>query len=43
MDELWSEIESGFSGTVMISGEMCEHLDLEKLSKVPGIQVVVLS
>ncbi len=41
-DNIWEHVEAGFKGTVFIPGELGEVLDLEVLSRLPEVVVVVL-
>ncbi len=40
--ELWEYIETGYEGTVLVPGPLARDLDLERLSREPRIQVLIL-
>lgn len=41
-DELWQRIDSGFRGTLFIPAELSLSLDLERLSRLHEVQVVII-
>lgn len=41
-DELWDQVENGYSGVVFVSAEDTETVRLEQLIKKPNISVVIL-
>jgi hypothetical protein len=40
--ELWNQINSGFKGTLFIPAEISTTLDLDKLSSIPEVQIVII-
>ncbi len=40
--ELWSRIEQGFKGTLFVPAEISTTLDLDKLSSLPQVQLVII-
>ncbi|SDK86390.1 PAS domain S-box-containing protein [Maridesulfovibrio ferrireducens] len=40
--ELWSQIEQGFKGTLFIPAEISTTLDLDRLSSIPEVQLVII-
>jgi len=43
VEQMWQEIERGFTGTVMIPAGICEQMDLKRLSFLRGVQLVILN
>ncbi len=41
-EEVWQRIESGFKGTLFIPGELSLTLDLDRLTRIPELQVVII-
>ena len=42
LDTIWSHVEAGFKGTIFIPAEVESEVDIERLSKVPDVAVVIL-
>lgn len=40
--DLWTRVSSGFKGTIFITAELSATLDLDRLSKTPDVQIVIL-
>lgn len=40
--ELWSKIEQGFQGTLFVPAELSTTMDLDKLSSIPEVQLVII-
>ncbi|WP_031479822.1 ATP-binding protein [Maridesulfovibrio frigidus] len=40
--ELWNQISSGFKGTLFIPAKISTTLDLDKISRVPDVQLVII-
>ncbi|SMF07002.1 PAS domain S-box-containing protein [Desulfovibrio gilichinskyi] len=40
--ELWIRIEQGFKGTLFVPAEISTTLDLDKISRTPGVQLVII-
>lgn len=40
--ELWDRVSSGFKGTIFITAELSNNLDLGRLSQTPEVQIVIL-
>ncbi len=40
--ELWDRVSSGFKGTIFITAELSNSLDLARLSQTPEVQIVIL-
>lgn len=41
-DEVWKRVSSGFKGTLFIPSELSLNLDLDRLSRIPNVQVVII-
>jgi CheY-like chemotaxis protein len=41
-EEIWHHVESGFKGTIFIPAELTEGLDIDSLSRLPEVSVVIL-
>lgn len=42
LEDVWSKVEAGFKGTVVIPTASCERIDLSRLASYPDILVIVL-
>ncbi|MGE4555804.1 MAG: ATP-binding protein [Desulfovibrionaceae bacterium] len=40
--DVWTHLNEGFQGTVLIPAAFVKNLDLKRLSSVPGVQVIIL-
>ncbi|WP_432737663.1 ATP-binding protein [Maridesulfovibrio sp. FT414] len=40
--DLWNRVTSGFKGTIFITAELSASLDLNRLSQIPDVQIVIL-
>ncbi len=40
--DLWGRVDSGFKGTIFVTAELSSNLDLDRLSQVPDVQIVIL-
>ncbi|NDV21556.1 ATP-binding protein [Desulfovibrio sp. JC022] len=40
--DLWTRVSSGFKGTIFITAELSANLDLDRLSQIPEVQIVIL-
>jgi Signal transduction histidine kinase len=41
-EEIWHHVENGFKGTIFIPAELTEGLDIDALSRLPEVSVVIL-
>jgi PAS domain S-box-containing protein len=41
-DDIWTHLEEGFQGTVLIPAALSKNVDLKRLSKQPGVQIIIL-
>lgn len=40
--DLWKRVSSGFKGTIFVTAELSNSLDLDRLSQTPDVQIVIL-